>query len=290
MIVGLIYRVHHPSTWAVVVPSFNHADDAIACLDSLWRAHPRPGFVVLVDDASTDNAVQKISRWASEQSIPQRVVPAADLTSKKGEIPWLTLARSDRNEGFVRTSNAGLRYVRDSHRSSIRSALQQRRGGFAFVLCRARESTGARAGRRTAERFHLRMGSRDRLVRGREFQSTPRARHARNSFAHRNVAARNRIRVRLLYAHLPPGPPARRIARRLFSPVLRRGCGLLAAGESRRISRDCWPLARSATTKSEPASAARLRAHPPFSRSPGIACSRCAGISVDGSAGADSPT
>ena len=95
------------------MPSFNHADDAIACLDSLWRAHPRPGFVVLVDDASTDNAVQKISRWASEQSIPQRVVPAADLTSTKGEIPWLTLARSDRNEGFVRTSNAGLRYVRD---------------------------------------------------------------------------------------------------------------------------------------------------------------------------------
>jgi GT2 family glycosyltransferase len=102
-----------PSRWAVVIPSFNHADDAIACLESLWQAHPRPGFVVLVDDASTDDAVERIARWASEQSIPQRVVRTTDLMSTKDGSYWLTLARSDRNEGFVRTSNAGLRYVRD---------------------------------------------------------------------------------------------------------------------------------------------------------------------------------
>ena len=102
-----------PSRWAVVIPSFNHADDAIACLESLWQAHPRPGFVVLVDDASTDDAVERISRWASHQNISQRSVRTTDLTSTNGEMPWLTLARSDRNEGFVRTSNAGLRYVRD---------------------------------------------------------------------------------------------------------------------------------------------------------------------------------
>lgn len=102
-----------PSRWAVVIPSFNHADDAIACLESLWRAQPRPGSVVLVDDASTDDAVESISRWASEQSISQRVVRTTHLSSTQGEITWLTLARSDRNEGFVRTSNAGLRYVRD---------------------------------------------------------------------------------------------------------------------------------------------------------------------------------
>lgn len=102
-----------PSRWAVVIPSFNHADDAIACLESLWKADPRPGFVVFVDDASTDNAVERISCWASEQRISQRVVATADLMSTKGVVPWLTLSRSDQNVGFVRTSNAGLRYARD---------------------------------------------------------------------------------------------------------------------------------------------------------------------------------
>jgi GT2 family glycosyltransferase len=97
----------------VVVPSFNHADEAIACLESLWQARPRPGFVVLVDDASTEDAVERVSRWASEQTIPQRVMRTMNLMSTKGGMPWLTLAQSDRNEGFVRTSNSGLRYVRD---------------------------------------------------------------------------------------------------------------------------------------------------------------------------------
>jgi GT2 family glycosyltransferase len=109
----VIYGVHNPSKWAVVLPSYNYADDTIACLDSLWRANPRPGFVVLVDDASTDNAVDRISRWASEQDIPKRVMRAADLPSVKGEIPWLTLAVSDQNGGFIPTANTGLRYVRD---------------------------------------------------------------------------------------------------------------------------------------------------------------------------------
>jgi len=97
----------------VVVPSFNHADDAIACLESLWQARPRPGFVVFVDDGSTDDAVDLISRWAADRSIPRRVMRTPDLTTTNEEMPWLTLAKSDKNEGFVRAANAGLRFVRD---------------------------------------------------------------------------------------------------------------------------------------------------------------------------------
>ena len=109
----VIYRVHHPSTWAVVVPSFNHADDAITCLGSLWNADPRPGRVLFVDDASTDAAVARIAQWAEDTGIEHRVVPADSLQRSLEPGSWLTIAAAEVNSGFVRSCNIGLGYVRD---------------------------------------------------------------------------------------------------------------------------------------------------------------------------------
>lgn len=109
----VIYSVLHPSTWAVVVPSFNHADDAITCLGALWDADPRPGRVLLVDDASTDDAVARIARWAGGTGVHHRVVPAASLQRSLEPSPWLTIAAAEANSGFVHSCNIGLRYVRD---------------------------------------------------------------------------------------------------------------------------------------------------------------------------------
>ena len=103
----------HPSTWAVVVPSFNHADDAITCLDALWRADPRPGSVILVDDASTDDAVKRITGWAGESGIEHNVVTTGELRRSIEPRSWLTIVAADVNSGFVRSCNLGLRYVRD---------------------------------------------------------------------------------------------------------------------------------------------------------------------------------
>jgi len=105
--------VHHPSTWAVVVPSFNHSDDTINCLQSLWNAAPRPGMVLLVDDASTDDAVGEIRRWAEGANIDHRVVPATVLERALEPTPWLTIAVAGTNAGFIRSCNLGLRYARD---------------------------------------------------------------------------------------------------------------------------------------------------------------------------------
>ena len=109
----VIYSVPHPSAWAVVVPSFNHADDAIICIHSLWKANPRPGRVLLVDDASTDDAVAQIERWAKGAGIDHRVVLAGSLEHEPVFGPWLTIAAAETNSGFVRSCNIGLRYVRD---------------------------------------------------------------------------------------------------------------------------------------------------------------------------------
>jgi GT2 family glycosyltransferase len=101
------------NTWAVVVPSFNHADDTITCLGALWKADPRPGQVLLVDDASTEDAVARIAEWAEGVGIDQQIVPTSALL--RGPLPtrWLTIAVAAQNSGFVQVCNAGLRYVRD---------------------------------------------------------------------------------------------------------------------------------------------------------------------------------
>lgn len=109
----VIYRVSNPATWAVVVPTFNHAPDAITCLSSLWEARPRPGTVLLVDDHSTDDAVERIVEWAGRNQVPHRLVPARNLPDATPGESWLTIIASATNAGFVRTCNIGLQYLRD---------------------------------------------------------------------------------------------------------------------------------------------------------------------------------
>lgn len=99
--------------WAVVIPSFNHADDAIACLVSLREADRRPERVILVDDASTEDAVTAIAGWAAQSAESYEVVEPDELGSLQLLPAWLTIVASRRNSGFSVTSNIGLRFVRD---------------------------------------------------------------------------------------------------------------------------------------------------------------------------------
>jgi GT2 family glycosyltransferase len=96
-----------------VIPSFNHAPDAITAIASLREAEPRPGRVIFVDDASSENAVEEISRWASTQQIPWRLLPENQTLPPVDALPWLTIIASAKNGGFVRCANLGIRFVRD---------------------------------------------------------------------------------------------------------------------------------------------------------------------------------
>jgi GT2 family glycosyltransferase len=119
--------------WAVVIPSFNHANEAIACLASLNEADGRPSRVILVDDASTEDAVGTIESWAARSGASHEVVDPADLAPRsdrpaRSDTPaagtrqnhpraksdaWLTIVASKTNSGFSVSCNTGLRYVRD---------------------------------------------------------------------------------------------------------------------------------------------------------------------------------
>jgi GT2 family glycosyltransferase len=99
--------------WAVVIPSFNHAEDAVNCLASLREAHRRPERVILIDDASTEDAVTTIAAWAGRSGESYEVVEAAQLEKGDNARAWLTIVASKTNSGFSVSCNIGLRFVRD---------------------------------------------------------------------------------------------------------------------------------------------------------------------------------
>ena len=101
------------SRWAVVIPSFNHADDAITCLESLRVTEDRPARVILVDDASTEPAVEALSAWAKRAGESYEAVAPSELATRNQSSPWLTIVASSVNAGFSASCNIGLRYVRD---------------------------------------------------------------------------------------------------------------------------------------------------------------------------------
>ena len=60
----------------VVIVNWKGAGDTIECLDSLRLADPRPARVVVVDNASTDHSVARITSWARQIEFPVEMLVA----------------------------------------------------------------------------------------------------------------------------------------------------------------------------------------------------------------------
>ena len=80
----------------VVVLNWNNHPDTIACLDSLAEANPQPEAVVLVDNASRDDSVERIRAWA---------------VSRGESEPSFTILVAETNLGFAGGNNLGLRHL-----------------------------------------------------------------------------------------------------------------------------------------------------------------------------------
>jgi len=79
-----------PVEISVVVPSWNTRGHLEACLTALRRARKPSTEVIVVDNASTDGSAELVAE----------------------EFPEHTLIRNERNEGFARGSNQGIRAAR----------------------------------------------------------------------------------------------------------------------------------------------------------------------------------
>lgn len=79
---------------AIVILNWNGADDTLACLESLSRVN-EPHFVVVADNNSKDNSVEKIQCWLSQHS-------------ENKNVNQYQLLRLDANYGFAVGNNKAL--------------------------------------------------------------------------------------------------------------------------------------------------------------------------------------
>lgn len=84
--------------FGVVLLNWNNSHETIPCLQSLHEAAPKPEYVIVVDNASTDTSVANIQRW--------------EQTSQPGS-GWLTIIQSSTNRGFAGGNNIGIRHLHD---------------------------------------------------------------------------------------------------------------------------------------------------------------------------------
>lgn len=99
--------------WGVVVVNWNTPADTIECLESILAAASHPRQVVLVDNASTDDSVERIGRWASERGVRAKVVRDGEENGADVGDAWLLLIASRSARGFSANNNLGLRWFRD---------------------------------------------------------------------------------------------------------------------------------------------------------------------------------
>ena len=90
--------MHDPS-FGVVLLNWNGYADTEAALESLLEADPRPDHVVVVDNGSHDDSVQRLNAWRDHNE------PRGD-SDAAGR--WLTIIAETENRGFAIGNNIGL--------------------------------------------------------------------------------------------------------------------------------------------------------------------------------------
>lgn len=102
----------HPQDVAVILLNYNGAQDTIACLRSLYNLEARPGAIVVVDNASTDDSVPRIMSAWQQWAMPH-LVQAGKSGGKAGPT-GAQLLQLDENNGYASGNNAGIRLAKSS--------------------------------------------------------------------------------------------------------------------------------------------------------------------------------
>ena len=96
-----------------MVINWNAPADTIECLTSILAASNHPSRVVVVDNASRDDSLHAIKRWARERGVPMRIVAEGEALTRDVHPRGLLLFASGSERGFSSNNNIGLRYFRD---------------------------------------------------------------------------------------------------------------------------------------------------------------------------------
>jgi GT2 family glycosyltransferase len=95
---------------AILLLNWNGKGDTIECLDSLARLEYENYFIVLCDNASTDDSVASIREWAAGDIIELTRAEAERGPARPADT-GLVLIHNGENLGFAAGNNVGLRYL-----------------------------------------------------------------------------------------------------------------------------------------------------------------------------------
>lgn len=109
-------------SFGVVVLNWNDAAQTMRCVEALEATQPAPDHVLIVDNGSNDDSVNRLEEWADEHWIWRMSGGTAETTESRQRTPWLVIARAGVNRGFAGGNNIGMRY------------LQQRTSASHFLL------------------------------------------------------------------------------------------------------------------------------------------------------------
>jgi GT2 family glycosyltransferase len=97
-------------SFGVVVLNWNNARETMMCVEALDRAQPPPDHVVVVDNGSGDDSVERLEEWADEHWL-WRLSGAGSGGTPQERTPWLVIARAGENRGFAGGNNVGIHYL-----------------------------------------------------------------------------------------------------------------------------------------------------------------------------------
>ncbi len=109
----------------VVILNYNGWQDTIACAESVLASAEAPAWVVIVDNASTNDSVRWLRHWAAgnmEFALPElgaplsclKPLPLLDIAATEDVEPQpsrIVLLRNERNNGYAAGNNAGIRLL-----------------------------------------------------------------------------------------------------------------------------------------------------------------------------------
>ncbi len=97
-------------SFGVVVLNWNNARETMSCVEALDAADLPPNHVVVVDNGSTDDSVERLEAWADEHWMWRMRAGTASENVESAGTPWLIIARAGANRGFAGGNNVGIRY------------------------------------------------------------------------------------------------------------------------------------------------------------------------------------
>lgn len=98
--------------FGVVLLNWNGIADTEVALDSLLAASPRPDHVVVVDNGSHDDSIERLQQWLTRNAAV--IAAGAPVGGERPREPWLTVIAEAENHGFARGNNIGLTQLAES--------------------------------------------------------------------------------------------------------------------------------------------------------------------------------